>query len=82
MVISLSDCEETRYKEIGLRIGYYRRKKGLTQAQLAELVDISPNYMGSIERGNKGKSYSMDVLFSISDALDVSVSVLLGTEGI
>ena len=78
----MSDCEETRYKEIGLRIGYYRRKKGLTQAQLAELVDISPNYMGSIERGNKGKSYSMDVLFSISDALDVSVSVLLGTEGI
>ena len=75
----MSDCEETRYKEIGLRIGYYRRKKGLTQAQLAELVDISPNYMGSIERGNKGKSYSIDVLFKIADALGIEVGVLLGT---
>ena len=78
----MSDCEETRYKEIGLRIGYYRRKKGLTQAQLAELVDISPNYMGSIERGNKGKSYSIDVLFKIADALGIDLGVLIGTEGI
>ena len=41
-----------RYKEIGLKIAYYRKKKGLTQAQLAEKVGKSTNYIGLIERGN------------------------------
>lgn len=35
-----------RYKEIGLKIAYYRKKKGVTQAQLAEKVGKSTNYIG------------------------------------
>ncbi len=66
-----------KYREIGLKISYYRKKRGYTQAQLAEKVNLSTNYLGLIERGNNGRSYSMEVLLKIADALDVDVRELL-----
>lgn len=66
-----------KYKEIGLKIAYYRKKKGYTQAQLAEIVGISSNYISLIERGNNGHSYSMETLFKIAKALNVNVNDLL-----
>lgn len=45
-----------KYKEVGLKIAYYRKKKGYTQTQLAEMVGISSNYLSLIERGNKGQA--------------------------
>ncbi len=66
-----------KYKEIGLKIAYYRKKKGYTQAQLSEIVGISSNYLSLIERGNYGNSYSMETLFKIANALDVKVNDLL-----
>lgn len=65
-----------KYKEIGLKIASYRKKKGYTQAQLAEMVGISSNYLSLIERGNKGQSYSMETLFKIAEALEITVSEL------
>lgn len=69
-----------KYKEVGLKIAYYRKKKGYTQTQLAEMVGISSNYLSLIERCNKGQSYSMETLFKIAEALDVNANDLL--EGI
>ena len=66
-----------KYKEVGLKIAYYRKKKGYTQTQLAEMVGISSNYLSLIERGNYGNSYSMETLFKIANALDVDVCVLV-----
>lgn len=66
-----------RYKEIGLKIAYYRKKKEYTQAQLAEKVGISTNYLGMIERGNQGKSFSLGTLFLIAQALEVKPEELL-----
>ena len=63
-----------KYKEVGLKIAYYRKKKGYTQTQLAEMVGISSNYLSLIERGNKGQSYSMETLFKIAEALEITVS--------
>ena len=39
------------YKRLGERIREERLRLRLTQAQLAEAVDISDTYMGAIERG-------------------------------
>ena len=64
-----------KYKEIGLKIAYYRKKKGYTQAQLSEMVGISSNYLSLIECG--GQSYSMETLFKIAEALKVKVNDLL-----
>ena len=36
---------------IGARIKDIRTKKGLTQEQLAEKIEINPKYLSSIERG-------------------------------
>lgn len=66
-----------KYKEIGLKIAYYRKKKGYTQAQLSEMVGISSNYLSLIERGNNGHSYSIETLFKIANALDVNVNELI-----
>lgn len=66
-----------QYKEIGLKIAYYRKKCGYTQIELAARSGISANYLGKIERGNSGKSYSMDTLFQIAQALNINVSKLL-----
>ena len=66
-----------RYKNIGLRIAYYRKKKDLTQASLAQKVGMSASYLGQIERGNRGNSFSLEILYQIADALEVDVNLLM-----
>ena len=41
------------YTTIGKNLRKYRLERNLKQEQLAELVDLSPNYYGAIERGEK-----------------------------
>ena len=43
-----------RYRNIGLKIAYYRKKKGYTQTELAQRIGMSVAYLGQIERGNRG----------------------------
>ncbi len=65
-----------RYKNIGLKIAELRAKRGLTQQQLADKIGISKSYLSKIESPNTIKSFSLDVLFSISDELDISITDL------
>lgn len=68
-----------RYKMIGLKIAYYRKMRGYTQGQLAGKIGISTTYLGQIERGNNGKSYSLETLLSIALGLDIDVNLLLSS---
>lgn len=68
-----------RYKMIGLKIAYYRKMRGYTQGQLAGKIGISTTYLGRIERGNNGKSYSLETLLSIAVGLDIDVNLLLSS---
>lgn len=68
-----------RYKMIGLKIAYYRKRRGYTQGQLAGKIGISTTYLGQIERGNNGKSYSLETLLSIAVGLDIDVNLLLSS---
>lgn len=68
-----------RYKTIGLKIAYYRKMRGYTQGQLAGKIGISTTYLGQIERGNNGKSYSLETLLSIAVGLDIDVNLLLSS---
>ncbi len=66
------------YKEIGKRIARRRKKMGLKQAQLSELVDISNTYMSSIERAVSIPS--TEVLMRLAIALDTTPDeFLVGT---
>jgi transcriptional regulator with XRE-family HTH domain len=38
-------------QHLGSNIKYYRTQKGISQAKLAEMVDIATNYLGMVENG-------------------------------
>ena len=59
-----------KYRQIGLKIAYYRKLRGLTQEQLAEKLELSPAF-GHVEAPNVNKAVSLDTLFDIAAALDV-----------
>lgn len=63
-----------KYKHLGLNISYFRKLKGLSQSQLAEKVNISRTHMSRIETADC--AVSLDVVFNISDALEISVEKL------
>ena len=63
-----------KYEQFGINVCYYRKKKKLTQAKLAEMVDIQRVHMGNIELARAGTS--LDVVFRIADALEVPVHKL------
>ena len=70
-----------KYKDdfiaLGLKIGYIRRKRGMTQEQLAEKAGMSMGFLSQIEAPNMAVGISLTTLFSLADALGVSASSLL-----
>lgn len=60
-----------RYLELGLKISYYRKMRGLTQEQLAERIDKTPAYVGFLEAPNLPTAPSLDTLFDIAYVLEV-----------
>ncbi len=58
------------YEKFGLNVGYYRKRKRLTQLQLAELVDIDRSHISAIELGNVG--VSLDVIFRLCEVLEIT----------
>ena len=67
----MKDIYEKQYIEVGLKIAYYRKLRGLTQEQLAERIDRTPAYIGHIEAPNICKAVSLDTLFDIASVLNV-----------
>lgn len=66
--------QREKYKFLGLNIAYYRKEKGLSQSQLAELVNISRTHMSRIETADC--AVSLDVVFDICDTLQIKPSKL------
>lgn len=62
------------YAQIGLNILYYRKQQGLTQEDLAELIDITQQHMQRIETARSVPS--LPTLLNIADALGVPVEKL------
>jgi len=60
---------------IGNNIRRYRLAKKLRQQDLAEMADVSVNYIGMIERGEKLPS--LETLIDIINALKVSADMVL-----
>jgi len=63
------------YKRLGERIREERQRLNLTQAALAEAVDISDTYMGAIERGER--NLTLDTLVRLVRRLGVTVDYML-----
>lgn len=65
-----------QFRELGLTISYYRKLKGLTQADLTQNVGLSRTHISNIEAPQVKTSISLESLFDIADALDVPVKDL------
>lgn len=60
---------------IGKRIHEFRITNGYTQAQFAEIIDISVNFLSEIENGKKGMS--QDTIFKLCNHFDISADYIL-----
>lgn len=59
----------------GKSIRYFRKKRGLSQSYLSELIDKSPSYISYVESGLR--CISLDTLVDIANALNVTADILL-----
>ena len=61
-------------QKFGKRLKGLRRDRDLTQLELAEILDMSPNFIGMIERGERNTT--VENVFKIARALNVKPSNL------
>lgn len=66
-----------RIEYLSYAIGYYRKKRGLTQEQLAEALGISRQHLASIEAPGMSRGLSLDLLFNIATVLEIEPYLLL-----
>ncbi len=64
------------YIALGCRVRSARRQMNLTQAQLAEKIDVSTSFIGHIERGTR--ALRLETFFDLCVALQASPAALLG----
>lgn len=77
----LNDKEyEGRVLDIGLKIGYYRRKTTMTQQQLAEEVGVSKTFISELEAPNIVCCPSIKLLIKLEKALGVPAYKFLQTD--
>ncbi len=65
------------YDIIRKNIKKYRKEKGLTSAQLAEMVDLSHDFIRQIESEKTAYNFSVDTFYKISVALGVTLDALI-----
>ena len=62
-------------KRFGKNVKIERIKRDLTQEALAEIMNVSQNYVANIERGKE--NMSIWKIYELSKCLNVSIQVLL-----
>ena len=65
----------TLLKKFGKNVKIERIKKDLTQEQLAEIMNVSQNYIASIERGKA--NMSLVKIYELSNYLNVNIKTLI-----
>lgn len=65
------------YDIIRRNIKKYRKERGMTSAQLAELVDLSHDFIRQIESEKTAYNFSVDTFYKISVALNVKLDDLI-----
>ena len=66
-----------RFIQLGIAIASLRKLRGMSQEAIAEKAGISRSLLSVIEAPNTANSFSLETLYDIADALDVSPSDLL-----
>lgn len=74
----MTDNDKKLYKELGERVCKKRKEQGLTQVQLAQMLDISQQMMAAHELGTRRMPVAL--LVKLSKILDLTVEELLGRQ--
>ena len=69
--------DDNIYNTIRRNIKKYRKEKGLTSAQLAEMVGLSHDFIRQIESEKVGYNFSVETFYKISVALEVGLDKLI-----
>lgn len=67
----MSENINAQLMELGLNIAYYRKLKGMIQAQLAQEVGISRTHISNIEAPKMATQISVETLLKVADVLDI-----------
>ena len=65
------------YNTIRKNIRKYRREKGITSQQLAEMVDLSHDFIRQIQSDKAAYNFSVDTFYKISVALGITMDMLI-----
>lgn len=68
-----------KFDNIGVKVRALRKERGLTQEKLAEMAEISINYLSKIEN-NRIKNVGVLITFRLAKALEVTSGYLMGQE--
>lgn len=66
--------EATKLELLAKNIKFFRKQKGLSQNQLAELLNISREHLAKIETSKR--CISLKLLFKLSDVLNTTLQEL------
>lgn len=66
------------YKTLGQNIKHFRNKKNMRQAELAEILDVTPAHISHIECAHTKASLS--TLLTIAQVLETDLYTLVGLE--
>lgn len=66
-----------RFIQLGIAISTLRKMRGMSQEQLAEKANISRSHLSAIEAPGMVRPFSLEVLYDISDALEVDPAELI-----
>lgn len=66
---------ERALKTLGSRVEAARKKKGMTQEELAEIVNVSQSMINHIEKGRKQPS--LDTVIAIAQEFNTTVDALV-----
>ena len=66
-----------KYRTLGLKIAYYRKKAGYTQEVFAEKINKSVNFLAQVEGIGTTRGVSLETLFKIASVLQIPASKLL-----
>jgi len=69
--------DDNIYDTIRRNIKKYRKLKGITSAQLAEMVDISHDFLRQIESETVRRNFSVETFYKISVALGIELDKLI-----
>ena len=66
-----------KYKMLGLKIAYFRKKAGYTQEMLSNKIGRSTNFLAQVEGTGTIKGISLETLFKIADILQIPAAKIL-----